>query len=57
MNLKMTKPLKEKDITKQVETIQLLMNEGLWPAPGGAWCSAGIPILRRNERMRRISAI
>ena len=38
------KPLKEKDITKQVETIQLLMNEGLWPAPGGAWCSAGIPI-------------
>lgn len=38
------KPLKEKDITKQVETIQLLMNEGLWPAPGGAWCSAGIPV-------------
>ena len=21
-----------------------LINEGLWPAPGGAWCSCGIPI-------------
>jgi hypothetical protein len=38
------KKLVEKDITKQIETIQLLMNEGLWPAPGGAWCSAGVPI-------------
>ncbi len=38
------KKLEESDITKQIETIQLLMNEGLWPAPGGAWCSAGIPI-------------
>lgn len=36
--------LEESDITKQIETIQLLMNEGLWPAPGGAWCSAGVPI-------------
>lgn len=38
------KQLKESDITKQIESIQLLINEGLWPAPGGAWCSAGIPI-------------
>ncbi len=38
------KVLEEKDITKQVETIQLLINEGLWPAPGGAWCSAGVPV-------------
>lgn len=38
------KKLEESDIVKQIETIQLLMNEGLWPAPGGAWCSAGIPI-------------
>ena len=38
------KKLEESDITKQIETIQLLMNEGLWPAPGGAWCSAGVPI-------------
>lgn len=36
--------LEEKDITKQIDTIQALMQEGLWPAPGGAWCSAGIPV-------------
>lgn len=38
------KKLQEKDITKQIDTIQLLIKEGLWPAPGGAWCSAGVPI-------------
>lgn len=38
------KNIEEKDITKQIETIQLLINEGLWPAPGGAWCSAGVPV-------------
>lgn len=38
------KYLKESDITKQVDTIQQLISEGLWPAPGGAWCSAGIPV-------------
>ena len=38
------KKLEEKDITKQVESIQLLMEDGLWPAPGGAWCSAGVPV-------------
>lgn len=36
--------LTENDITKQIDTIQELIKEGLWPAPGGAWCSAGIPI-------------
>lgn len=36
--------LEEKDITKQIDTIQALMQEGLWPAPGGAWCSAGVPV-------------
>lgn len=36
--------LEEKDITKQIDTIQALMREGLWPAPGGAWCSAGVPV-------------
>lgn len=38
------KRLNESDITQQIETIQLLINEGLWPAPGGAWCSAGVPV-------------
>lgn len=36
--------IEEDDITKQIETIQELIKEGLWPAPGGAWCSAGVPI-------------
>lgn len=36
--------LTEDDITKQGETIQKLIQEGLWPAPGGAWCSAGTPV-------------
>lgn len=36
--------LTEDDITKQIDTIQELMKDGLWPAPGGAWCSAGVPI-------------
>ena len=34
----------EKDITNQVQTIQDLISKGYWPAPGGAWCSAGVPI-------------
>ena len=37
----------EDDINKQGETIQLLIKEGLWPAPGGAWCSAGTPVFDR----------
>ncbi len=36
--------LTEDDITKQIDTIQELMKDGLWPAPGGAWCSAGVPV-------------
>ncbi|MDD3238432.1 MAG: hypothetical protein PHV37_10100 [Candidatus Gastranaerophilales bacterium] len=34
----------ESDITNQGQAIQDLIKEGLWPAPGGAWCSSGIPI-------------
>ena len=41
---KKNKKLTEKDITKQIDAIQELMKNGLWPAPGGAWCSAGVPI-------------
>ena len=36
--------LAESDITKQIDTIKALIDEGLWPAPGGAWCSAGVPV-------------
>ena len=38
------KQLTESDITNQGEIIQTLISEGMWPAPGGAWCSAGTPI-------------
>lgn len=41
---KASDPVEEKDIVKQGETIQTLIKEGLWPAPGGAWCSAGTPV-------------
>lgn len=41
---KLNQKLTENDITKQIDTIQELMKEGLWPAPGGAWCSAGVPV-------------
>ena len=41
------KKLSENDITNQSEVIQLLINDGMWPASGGAWCSAGIPVFDR----------
>lgn len=37
----------EKDIKKQGMDIEHLIAEGLWPVPGGAWCSAGVPIFDR----------
>lgn len=38
------KKMSENDITNQGDIIQALISEGMWPAPGGAWCSAGVPI-------------
>lgn len=38
------KNAKENDISKQSETIKALIKEGLWPAPGGAWCSSMTPV-------------
>ena len=37
----------ENDIKKQGSDIERLIMEGLWPVPGGAWCSAGVPIFDR----------
>ncbi len=42
-----SKKLKESDIHNQGEVIQKLIAEGMWPAPGGAWCSAGVPVFDR----------
>lgn len=42
-----TKPhniIEEKNITNQAQTIQELISKGYWPAPGGAWCSCGVPV-------------
>lgn len=36
--------LTEEDIANHGEVIQELIKEGLWPAPGGAWCSSGVPV-------------
>ena len=44
LGVKQNKNLTEHDITKQIDIIQELIKEGLWPAPGGAWCSAGVPV-------------
>ncbi len=41
------KKLTEKEILNQGEIIQTLIKEGMWPAPGGAWCSAGVPVFDR----------
>ena len=41
---KNNRKLSENDITRQIGAIQELIKEGLWPAPGGAWCSAGVPV-------------
>lgn len=38
------KKLSEAEIKNQDKIIQTLISEGMWPAPGGAWCSAGVPI-------------
>ncbi len=43
-NVKSNKELEEYNITKQGEITQKLISKGLWPAPGGAWCSAGVPV-------------
>ena len=38
------KKLSESEIFNQGEIIGALIAEGMWPAPGGAWCSAGVPV-------------
>ncbi|EKE03430.1 MAG: hypothetical protein ACD_20C00203G0003 [uncultured bacterium] len=42
--------LEEDDIANQGEIIGELIKQGLWPAPGGAWCSSGIPIFNKMSK-------
>ncbi|MCK5176324.1 MAG: hypothetical protein KAQ92_01235, partial [Candidatus Aenigmarchaeota archaeon] len=39
--------ISEENITEHERVIAVLINEGLWPSPGGAWNSAGIPIFKK----------
>ena len=41
------KTLNENEITNQGVMIEALIHEGMWPAPGGAWCSSGVPVFDR----------
>jgi len=34
----------EEDFYNHGEVIGKLIENGLWPAPGGAWCSSGVPV-------------
>lgn len=42
-----SKKLEEQDIENQGLITQALIHEGMWPAPGGAWCSCGVPVFDR----------
>lgn len=42
-----SKKLEEQDIVNQGLITQALIHEGMWPAPGGAWCSCGVPVFDR----------
>jgi hypothetical protein len=44
------KQLAEDDIKNQGEIIGELINQGLWPAPGGAWNSSGVPVFDKMNR-------
>ncbi len=46
----LNKELSEENISNQGEIIGELISQGLWPAPGGAWCSAGVPIFDKMNR-------
>ncbi len=41
---------KEEDIIKHNETTKALIDNGLWPNPGGAWCSAYVPVFDKMNK-------
>lgn len=45
--IKSSKIKSDADITKRGETLNKLIDEGLWTLPDGAWCSSGIPIFEK----------
>lgn len=43
-------PEYEEDIVDHGQVITTLIKEGLWPAPGGAWCSCGVPVFDKMNK-------
>ncbi len=46
-------PKEESDITNQDEITCALIKNGLWTLPGGAWCSAGVPVFDKMNSGRQ----
>ena len=46
-------PKEESDIVNQDEIINELIKAGLWTMPGGAWCSAGVPVFDMMSKGRQ----
>ncbi|MCD8024736.1 MAG: hypothetical protein LUE64_04305 [Candidatus Gastranaerophilales bacterium] len=42
----------ESDIINRKNIIDTLIQEGYWPMPGGAWCSAGVPVFDKMNEWR-----
>ena len=40
----------ENDILNQDEIVAALIKAGLWTMPGGAWCSAGVPVFDKMNK-------
>lgn len=47
------RPAKEEDIIRQSDIVKALIKEGLWPSPGGAWCSCGIPVFDKMHSSKQ----
>ena len=43
----------ESDIKNQDEITETLIKAGLWTLPGGAWCSAGVPIFDKMHKSKK----
>lgn len=43
----------EEDILNQDEIVAALIKEGLWTMPGGAWCSAGVPVFDKMYKGKK----
>ncbi len=52
INASEKKQILESDIIKQKEITAELIKQGLWTAPGGAWCSAGVPVFDKMSECK-----